>query len=193
MTSRSIILTLICLAGAGSLSAFHGDQSARVTIGDAPPVPGTIDAVWRDVSAVVYGRVTKALPPRVGGSAQHPTVSRPYEVNVIELIKPDPQQPIGSTIELVIFGGTAEVNGKLISSESAVRPLLKEDAAVLFLKRRAEPNSYVLAYGPSAILKIDSQRGTAVIPNGMRAFPLFSDNTVLGLPDLLNKLRTVRR
>jgi hypothetical protein len=174
-----------------SLSAVPSQDvgpDVRVTsIGPPPPV-GSLRNLWLRSPVIIVGRVVRSSEPRVVGS----TVSRVQSLVVSEVVKGgDLLLSASSSVDVVIFGGTATVNGVEYRTNYPVPPMATGEEALLFLTPHG--SEYAVSAGDYGLFRAKGNANREVVLNERQA--RMTDMRGRGrttLDDLVAELRGIR-
>jgi len=122
-------------------------------IGPPPPV-SSLRSLWLQSPVVIVGRVVSTSAPRVVGSI----VSRVQTLSVSDVIKgTSPTLGGAGIVEVVMFGGTAILDGVEYRTNYPVAPMTAREEVLIFLMPRG--TEYHVSGGAYGLFRIDADRG----------------------------------
>ena len=176
------------------------EPAGQVIVGDPPRPPATVQQLVQQTPYLVRGRVRKVLPARLwfglnrsGASDDIPVESRqvvqPVDVEVLEILR-DEGNVIGNrkTIQVLEWGGSVDVGGKLYRTHRGIRTPIQEGEEVILFLAPSEQNSFVIKYGAAGSIVIPPS-GTVPVPSALSKTSGFAGQTAIDRNALLNLLK----
>ena len=157
------MIAITCVLGCLGLVASSTQKPMRETTSDAlfSPPPSTLAEMIDGVTAVALGTISASRGTSFTLAGGHDAVATEYSVAVSEVFGGRNVTP-GSSITVISLGGELD-RGTYIERNivPGVKPLTVGHKYILFLNWDSTHSSYVLAYGPSAVLEDDNGHAVA--------------------------------
>jgi hypothetical protein len=191
--SRVAAFLVCCTALAASPTAAPSDSQNRqgMTVLDYPSPPATLPEMWDKVSVVVRGRITRSDRPTVANGEE--AVHRPFELLVIELLRDVSNTVRGRrTLKVILYGGTADINGRLARTVSSMSRVFEVgDCVLLFLGPERADGSFGVVFGDASALWLSESdpESSVSLPHALRRMSAFEGKATIRQDKLLDILR----
>jgi hypothetical protein len=167
-----------------------------VTVIDFPAAPPSLDEMWERTPVIVRAKVVAS--GRATVAAGEEAVHRPHILELIEVLRDssgslDP----GKRVRVLQYGGTADLNGKLVSTVNSMSRLFEVgDEVVLFLDAERKDASFSLRFGGAGAFWLgDNKESLEIItvPTAVRRMEVFKGRSQIQKAELLGLFRKLSR
>jgi hypothetical protein len=154
--------------------------------------PATLESLAAASPIIILGRIRASGRPKVAGDQTN--VIRGHAVTVTEVIKSSGRS-IPGEIELRQYGGTAEKDGRLVSTQYTERILNTGEQVVLFLTPAKDGSGYWLTGGDAGAYLITSVNGVLTVnpSKDARHYALFEGRSMVSASDFVAVLRNLSK